>query len=123
VADHDSNWWQDPPFVEQLSIVEYICRRPDCYTKHGTIEEVAAFLEGYRIGLTTGAAHRRTGLGEITEFDRFFELLKNRLQAGNRPWSDALREYAADDESGLQYLADTAREFRKRHDKCGDSLR
>jgi hypothetical protein len=122
MADEIWSEYVDPP-LERITVVECVCRRPTLYTKHGTIEEVAAFLEGYRIGLTVGAADRREGLKEIAEFDRFLELLKTRLQAGNRPWSVALRESSADDESGLQYLSDTAREFRKRHDKSGDSLR
>ena len=122
MSNHDRTWWSDPP-LEQLSVVEIVCRRPDNYTRHGTIEEVAAFLEGYRIGLTFGTADRRKGLKELAELDRFLELLKNRLQAGNRHWSIALRECAADDKSGLQYLAETAREFRKRQDKSGDPTR
>jgi hypothetical protein len=122
MADEIRSEYSEPP-LERLTLVECVCRRPTNYTRHGTIEEVAAFLEGYRMGLQIGAVDRRKGLKEIAEFDRFLELLKTRLQAGNRPWSDALREGAANDESGLQYLADTAREFRNRQDKSGDSLR
>lgn len=112
MADQARTDYSDPP-LEQINIVEIVCKRPDCYTRHGTIDEVAAFLEGYRIGLRHGAADRRKVVEECRQLDRFFESLKKRLGAESVHWSILLWEQTEDNESGLKLLEDMAREFRK----------
>ena len=108
---------QDLYIAEQpvMSLVEGVCVRPGMYTLNGTLEEAAAFLEGFYSGM---ASHNLSegAVQEVTWWSEFCKWACEQLGNSQSGWYGvfrSLRSKYSDDSDAFGRLAELCLRYRR----------